>query len=430
MKKYIVPTLFMAAASLTAQDTLPSYSLSLQECIVRAVEESFEIKILQNDEQIARSNYTKGNAGYLPTATANTGISRGELNHWKKNNHNENYILNASIAWTAFDGYKRRYVYQWLQQTKDIGGLALSLASERLVAEIITIYYDLVRRQITADNMQQSMTLSRYRLQIAQEKFLLGACSRLEVLQAEVDLNADSSAYFIYVEETRQLKIKFKQRLQMPYDQDFSLTDSIIPLRNKLEMSHLHTDVLANNIALQIYRRNRSLADLELKQILAEYYPTINLNGTYGYTGVPYGNGNQSIGLVYGATLGFTFYDGGSRKRRQHNAKLQIDNRRLEYEQLEQQILTDLYTLYSSYENYLNLLQFETANSKLAIEKVDLAVEQYQRGQLTSIEMREFQNTLLDAQNRVVTAIYQAKYAEVKLIELCALASSYLGEEL
>jgi outer membrane protein TolC len=426
---------FTAAMRLSAQDTSILYqsfgqhALSLQECIVRSVEQSYALQILQNEEQIACNNYSKGNAGYLPNAAANAGLNDGRLWHWQGAGHSENYIVNAGIEWTAYDGGKRRYVYEWLRQTKDKGELATTNAAERLISEIITTYYDLLRRRISAANMQKSIILSRYRLQIAQEKFLLGACSRLEVLQAEVDLNADSSMYMVYMEETNQLKIRFKQHLRMPYEQDFDIADSIIPLRNNLHKEALQQYALANNISLQIYDKNRSLAALELKQIATEYNPTINLNAAYGYAGAPYGNGSQRLGLTYGATLGIKLYDGGSRNRRERNAKLLIDNRELEYQQLEHQVMADLNMLFSSYKNYLDLLQFETANSKLAEEKADLAVEQYQRGQLTGIEMREFQNTLLESQNRLVTAFYQAKYAEVKLLELCAMTSSYLSDE-
>jgi outer membrane protein TolC len=436
MKKYITFWLCIAAMRQIEAQEMPltatlaqehPQTLTLQGCIVQALEQSFEIKILQNEAQVASNNFTRGNAGYLPNIAGNAGAN-GHLWHWKEASHDETLLANVGIEWSAFDGYKRRAVYEWLRETKNKGELATAQATERQIAEVIVMYYDLVRRSITADNILKSMILSRYRLKIAQEKFLLGACSRLETLQAEADFNADSSAYVVYLEGTNQLKLRFKQRLRMPYTQDFELADTAIPLRNDLDINDLYQKALTQNISLRIQDKNRTLADWERKQIESERYPYLNLNGNYGYTGALY---NQPphlhrLGFTYGATLGIKLYDGGNRQRRERNAKLQQHSRELEYQQQEQQITADLHTLYSSYTNYLDLLQLETANSRLAAEKADLALEQYQRGQLSSIEMREFQRTLLEAQNRLVTAEYQAKYAEVNLLELCAMTALYV----
>ncbi|GHT83247.1 membrane protein [Bacteroidia bacterium] len=424
MKKYISLTLSLIVSQwLTAQDTL-----TLQQCIVRAIEQSFEVKILQNEEQIARNNFTKGNAGYLPNINGNVGAS-GHLWQWKEATdatHNEEYLANVGVDWNVFDGHKKQAAYEWLREMQHKGELNTRLAIETLISEITTLYYDLVQRNINTDNMKESLKLSRHRLRIAKEKFLLGACSRLEVLQAEVDFNADSSAYAVYVEGTQQLKFKFKQRLQIPCLQDFVVADSVILLQSDLDMQVLHGKALLQNIRLQVYDKNRAIAEWERKQTESTRYPQIKLNGSYGYLGTPYDAPNR-VGLTYGATLGIKIYDGANQRRLENNAKLQQKNRELEYQQEELQVLTDLHSLYSSYKNYLNLLQLETNNSQLAKEKAGLALEQYQLGQLSSLEMREFQRTMLEAQNRLTTALYQAKYAEINLMELCAMASTYLN---
>jgi outer membrane protein TolC len=420
MKKYVFFLLLMIVSQwLPAQDTL-----TLQQCIVRAVEQSFEVKILQNEEQIARNNFTKGNAGYLPNINGNVGAS-GHLWQWKEATNNEEYLANVGVDWNVFDGYKKQATYEWLREMQHKGELNTRLAIETLISEITTLYYDLVQRNINTDNMKESLKLSRHRLRIAKEKFLLGACSRLEVLQAEVDFNADSSAYAVYKEGTKQLKFKFKQRLQIPYLQNFVVADSVIPLQNDLDVHVLHSRALLQNIRLQVYDKNRAMAEWERKQTESTRYPQIKLNGSYGYLGTPYGTPNR-VGLTYGATLGIKIYDGANQRRLENNAKLQQQNRELEYQQEELQVLTDLHTLYSSYRNYLNLLQLETTNSQLAKEKAGLAIEQYQLGQLSSLEMREFQRTMLEAQNRLTNALYQAKYAEINLMELCAMSSTYL----
>jgi outer membrane protein TolC len=401
-----------------SQDTL-----TLQQCLLRAIEQNFDLKILQNQAAIAAHNATRENAGYLPVVTANA-TADGSFMQWKEASHGELYGANVAAEWTVYDGNKRAVTYKWLQELKAKSDLEVRLSVEALVAEVATIYYNLVQHSLRIQNLGQSMILSHHRLKIAQENFYVGMRSRLEVLQAEVDFNADSSDYVIYKEETRQLKIKLKQLLQIPYERAIYVADNAIDLRRDLEKEDLIAKAMANNITLLMSDKDRSLSALELRQTKSTRYPYIHLNSSYGYSGVPYED-DHAVGLKYGATVGVNIYDGGKQRRLERNAVLQQQNKDFEYQKQQQQVLADISLLYSSYKTYLALLNLEKLNSDLATEKVDLAIEQYQQGQLSSLEMREFQRTLLDAQDRFVTALYQAKYAEIRLLQLCSMTQEY-----
>jgi outer membrane protein TolC len=85
-----------------------------------------------------------------------------------------------------------------------------------------------------------------------------------------------------------------------------------------------------------------------------------------------------------------------------------------------------LYLLYSSYRAYINLLDLERANRELANRKVELAMEQYRLGQITSLELREHQRTHLDAQDRLLNAMLQAKLSEIYIMQLCGIVLKYM----
>ena len=63
-------------------------------------------------------------------------------------------------------------------------------------------------------------------------------------------------------------------------------------------------------------------------------------------------------------------------------------------------------------------------NLVLAEETMDIALEQFMLATITSIELRESQRILLDTENRLITAQYEAKLSETELLRL----SGKLGE--
>ncbi|MDR1225661.1 MAG: TolC family protein [Prevotellaceae bacterium] len=441
-KHFLLSLALLTGAVLHAQKTKEAKEVfDLQRCVEQAIERNFDVKISRNRADAAANNASPGNAGYLPTVDGNAGYS-GTFNNFQNtysrtgadakydNNHTGSYNLGVGLTWKIFDGFNMSATLSRYKDLQQIGELSTKLSVEQLVAEVTAMYYDVVQRKIRMKNLRQSLDLSRFRLRIAQEQFYYGSRSRIEVLQAEADFNADSSTYATYAEGIKQLKIRLKEKLQVPFNQAIYVQDTMLTVQRNLELATLEQLATLNNTSLKIYDKNRDVSAQERKQVEAGRYPYLNFNAGYGYSGNSYSTGSntryENLGFNYGLTLGIKIYDGSNQRRMERNAVLEQKNRELEYEHQQLQVQTDLQQLYSNYLHYINLLQLEQHNKDLAEQKVDLAMEQYKHGQLTSIGLREFQRTLLDAQDRVVNALYQTKYAEIYLMQLCGMSQIYM----
>jgi outer membrane protein TolC len=64
------------------------------------------------------------------------------------------------------------------------------------------------------------------------------------------------------------------------------------------------------------------------------------------------------------------------------------------------------------------LLALEKENVIAARENYDIAHERYLLGDLSGIEMREAQKSLLDAEERILVAEYNTKLCEISLLQL------------
>ena len=145
----------------------------------------------------------------------------------------------------------------------------------------------------------------------------------------------------------------------------------------------------------------------------------LNLSGGYGYTYNTFDqsiNKNQIIGGVnYGLTLGVNLFDGNNQRRNIHNSVIDRESKDLRYREVEQGVKADLLTIYSAYSNNLRLISLEEQNFQTARENLDIALERYKLGSLSGIDLREVQKSLLDARERLISAHYETKLAEVSL---------------
>jgi len=122
--------------------------------------------------------------------------------------------------------------------------------------------------------------------------------------------------------------------------------------------------------------------------------------------------------MNYGVTLGIDLFDGFNRKREKANARIEMENRQYQYREIEQEVKADLLTIFYGYENNLRLLRLEEQNLEVARENLEIALERYKLGSLTGLELREVQKSLLDAEERLISVKYQAKIAEISLLQI------------
>jgi outer membrane protein TolC len=181
---------------------------------------------------------------------------------------------------------------------------------------------------------------------------------------------------------------------------------------------------------LLLSEKNKTLSELDYKTIQSRNYPYLKFNAGYGYNYNKYESGSyrkqQVLGLNYGFTLGFSIFDGFNRRREQKNARLNIQNMQLEYQQLELSLKASLSNFWMAYENNLELIKLEKENLEVARENYEIAIERYKLGDLSGIELREAQNSLLEAEDRLLQAEYNTKLCEISLLQISGQISSYL----
>ena len=403
---------------------------NLTDCIGIGLERNYSILVARNSETISNNNYTLGNAGYLPSVDLTSRYS-GTVNNTTQNLTDgsqsvskgvNNTTANAAVTlgWTIFNGFNVQTTYKRLNEQKALGSYNTQLSAEYLIADIVSGYYNYIQQVEMLSNMQYAVALSTERLRIDEERYLLGSNSKLQVLQSQVYLNADSSRLSKQFEVVRSTQIRLNELMAVEdLGASFITRDTSIIVNQQLLYEKLLDETLSGNTSLIIASKNKIVSEYDYKLVVSRSYPYLNLSTGYSYNLNTYSTGtnkNQiTNGMNYGLTMGVTLFDGFNQRRSINNSFIELQNKELRYLEIEQGIKADLITLYSAYSNNLRLIRMEEQNLQTATENLDIALERYKLGSLSGIELREVQKSLLDAKERLLSVEYQAKLAEISL---------------
>ena len=433
----ITACIFLSVSDAKAQPQVRT----LKDCLEEGLQNNYSLSIIHNEEQISKNNATLGNAGYLPTLDFSAGY-KGNLDNIEtksratgeitSNNgvYDQTVNVGLNLNWTIFDGFNISTTYQQLKILERQGETNTRIAIEDFIATLTSEYYNFIQQKIRLENFRYAMSLSKERLRIAEISHLVGKFSGLDYQQAKVDFNADSAQYIKQQELLRSSFIQLNELMaNKNVDQFIVIKDSTINIDSSLQFEELWKSTLTTNASLLRADQNTTLSQLDYKKINSRNYPYLKLNTGYGYTFNKYDiNANTrrgDLGFNAGVTVGFNIFD-GNRRREKRNASLAIKNSRLERQELELALRSDLSNLWQAYRNNLQLLNLERQNVITAKDNHEIAMERYIQGDISGFEVREAQKSLLDAEERILTAEYNTKLCEISLLQISGKVMHYL----
>ncbi len=401
---------------------------TLDQMIGKLLESNYGIRILRNEIVVAENNNNPGNAGYLPTIIVNADrywsayntrqvFFSGQVN---EANAAKNTSLTASamLNWTFFDGFRMFAVDKRLDLQEDIATMNLRADMEMKIYQVSVQYYTLLQLQSLDSIYRQSIELSRARYDQLSLKSELGAASEVQLVQARLDLFADSSVFINNLKEIENSKATINYMLGMPQDSDFEVTGDLRDIQ-QLEWSRLLESARAQNTNILINKANIAVREQERKEARSYYFPQLSFYAQYQFSrsesqiGVL--NSNRSIGPGVGFHLTWNILNNLSTYTTLKNNELQIENAELQLADEELFVASELRKSYNTYEWAIRNLELEQQNIDQAGVNFEIAKNAYMNGALTDLELREFQFSIIEAQTRYLQAQLQQKTAELNL---------------
>jgi outer membrane protein TolC len=309
-----------------------------------------------------------------------------------------------------------------LGMLEEISDLDAKIIVENTVAGISTAYYRLILELQRLKVLQQTLFLSKARLDISQAQYELGGAGKRDFLAAQVDYNGDSSLLMTQYQVIQNARVNLNELLAADPDTNFLIQDSTITIGDRLTLETLYESAFLENKLLLVNQRNNNEAFLRIKELQASRLPGINLNSSFNNSVFNSDAGfliqNERQGLNYGGTITFNLFSGLTLNRRIQSAKVNQRIQDYSLEQYEIQLKSDIQRAYNTYDNNLGLLSIEQTNYQVAKENSEIALERFRLGIASYLEFRDAQVNLLSAENRLITSIFQIKQQEIELLRL------------
>jgi outer membrane protein TolC len=403
-------------------------SFSAREAVDLALQQNLGIQIATSELDIARINNNWGNAGKWPVITAGIGNTEALTNlNQKLSNGSEiirngvtNNIVSANVSanWRLYNGMRVRATKERFDILEKMGELQLKQEVNSLTMEVLLGYYNIVRLNMQARATKAIIDLSMEREKIAETRFNVGSAGKTDLLQASIDLNSQQVNLANLHQQIRVAKSTLNNLMRRNPDAPIQIIDTTFAIPS-LALEDFRTKALKQNLQLLIAQRERAML-LEDKRIInSQRLPVLSLSSVTSFNRNKATGGffltNQTYGPNLGINMAIPIFNGQISRTQLKTQDIRIKQQNLQNEQLQNLIQRDLQIAFDEYRNAIEVSAVEQKNVALARENNYISTERFRKLQSNSIELRQAQLSLIEAQDRYITAAFRAKIASVNL---------------
>ncbi|MGB0870439.1 MAG: TolC family protein [Flavobacteriales bacterium] len=376
--------------------------LTLEKAITTALEHNFDIQVSENNLDIAKNNKSIYNSGYLPTVSGNADVSFSSNDtDTKFEDGTVNSISGAEsrgntaslgVNYTIFNGFNRKHTFSKLKAQYNLSELQAREVLENTVISLSQAYYEVARLSENVNTQKEILEVSKERLKRANYSFEYGQITKLDVLNAQVDVNNDQVSY---LDIKRQLA-NAKRDLFVILGQEVNTNlqvDTTISYAINLNKAELIEQANKNNVRLLQFEKNIALSQYDLKINKSNWLPTVGVNGTYDWS-KSNNDATSPFSPVESTRSGF-------------NARLNLSWNIFDGGRNKVNIQNTIYTL-----------KVQQSNVETNEHNFTRTEEQYKLGQITTLDFRQAQVNLINAELSLSRAKYDLKNQELRLLQL------------
>jgi outer membrane protein len=425
MKKILV-VLLLGSCCL---EGLSQPRLSLTDAINTALKNSYDIQLAKNNLDISNINNDISIAGGLPTvtATANDNEQVTTINQkytdptrdTKRSNVGANNLtVGVTGSMLLFNGWRVVATKKRLEELEKQNQQLLNAQIQNTIAAVATKYFDVVRQQIYRRTIEQSIDLSKQRLDLIQVRKDVGLANNADLFQAQLDLNALIQNLQSQDLVIGQAKTDLQSLIFVTPDTTVIITDTVIAIEPAISLEEVRA-AIKNNPQLIAAGIQVNINELIERETAAQRYPTVRATTGYNFVSSKSAAGfsllNQSYGPFLGLNLSVPIYNGGVFKRQQKVAEINTRNATLNRDNIFFDFENSAIRSYQAYINALQQLKTEQRNYDLAKQLIDVVLERFKQGVGTIVDVKLAQQTFENEGYRLINLNYAAKVAEIEL---------------
>lgn len=405
--------------------------LSLSDAVKIALQNSYDIKLVENTVTVAKNNNSYGVAGGLPTVssslnnnntqtTINQTFPDPSRNTTRGGVEGSTVNGNLTVSMILFNGFRVAATKNRLESIEKQSIATLQNQMLNTSSIVMQQYYNVVRQQAFLKTIQKSIEASEQRVAIVKTRQDVGVANQADVLQSNIDLNALIQAKQNQLVVIEQAKADLYNSMVVPVNSNYTFDENIAVDQN-IKMAEVEAK-MKDHPLLQSAQQLINVNQFIEKETRAIMYPTLRANTGYNYNSNQSAAGfillNESYGTFIGVNLALPIYNGGANKRAYNNAKMATQSAKLQLENATLDLNTELFKTYKNYLNSVQQTPIEQENFKMSQELLGLVMQKYQLGQATMVDVKQAQQSFETAGFRLTSLQFTAKIAEIELKRL------------
>ena len=446
----------LAAQPTRAQSAGETRVFSIKDCIDYAGANNSNLRISRYDEQIARQQVNQVRGRGLPQANINgsfedrlkvpllvipggsflgrgadtTGASSGSNN----GNNAEGrgiplgFKYNSSLSgevtqmifdpsfWIGLKAAKSSNQY-YLQSTQQV--------SEQTAYNIANAYYQTIVVQKQLQLLGANLANTRATLASTELQYKNGVAKRVDVSRLRVNASNLESQTQAAELGLVQAQNALKFQMGMPLTQPIVLSDTALTFnQEEVVLTDVPENLFQNRIEYKLLQTNLRLQELDRKNAVAGYYPSLAGFANYGYVSQGADLGlfkTSSNGWVdyttstIGLRLRIPVFDGLQRNALVQQSKLKAKQVEENINLTRQRISLEVSNALTQYRNTLQRIENEGQNVGLAEEVYRVTQLEFREGVGTSTDVVNAETALRQAQTTYITTLLDLYTARLDL---------------
>lgn len=349
---------------------------------------------------------------WYPQATVSADLTREKVvgSIISADTNNWNYGPSAKITYLLLDFGGRGAAIDEASQNITAANYQLNQTMQDVLLSVETAYYNLHSANANLKAAKSDLANARKVFYSAQQRFDVGLASKLDVLQAKA--NYDSTRYSL---ENAKLGVKtawadLAQVIGFPADTKFEVAQP-----SRQVPTHVTSSDVKALIEEAIKRRPDIIAaqavfsakEAAVKAANSDLWPTVNLGGSasgnkYEYVNSDAQKRDHENNYSAYASVNWDIFDGFYNLNKKKQAEAEAA---LQYEKLietELQVSADVWSKYYTFDAAVSKLRFSKSYLHTASASYELALESYNTGLRSILDLLDAQSKLSDSRSQVI----------------------------
>lgn len=392
----------------------PVEILTLEQTIKNAIEANIGLKSSQEGTKAAQATQKGQKTFFLPTFNATYKYNRydeastlGGLVLGSK----EDYSFITTVTQPIFTGFANLNQYKIASLGLDVAEINEKLVRQDIIFNAKKIYFSMLEAQKLFDIAQKTVTQLQAHKEVAQNYYQVGMTPLNDLLQAQVEQANAEQELIVAKNNLENAESDLNLLLRRPLDTPVKLDDITEYLSFEQDLDYCFSEADKNRLEIKVAKLEVEIAEKEVTLAKKNYYPSIDLQGSYFNVGTDWNvdGGSGTIdpsGWNILAKASWNFWEWGRTSYGIHEKHSRLSQAQLQKTEILDNIHLQVKKAY-----------LRTQEAEKAIITVEQAIEQAKENFRINEERYKAQvatsTDVLDAQTllaKTVTNYYKALY--------------------